>query len=246
MSAGFMLSPPLRTLVRWPAGLLLVSWRYLWMTTPLHRSEQCGDAGDLPPSLPDSLVDHRSLPATAGTGALWHRVFEVCVVDSALGPEDLIARMSSDLNAAAPTEAAVFDQLAGPGPPLRVGAEYVVRMAAPWDGPVRVVEVTGSSFRLATLAGHLEAGQVEFRARSAGHGLVFTVETWHRCASRLVDLLYTRLRLAKEIQLNMWVRYCVGAARVAGGQLHGGVRITTRRLDGAGLRQPGSRERAGS
>ena len=48
---------------------------------------------------------------------------------------------------------------------MEVGDEYVVRMPGPWDGPVRVVEVTPTSFRLATLDGHLEAGQIEFRAR---------------------------------------------------------------------------------
>ncbi|MCT2587757.1 DUF1990 family protein [Actinophytocola sp. S1-96] len=234
-------------MVRWPFGLLLVSWRYLWMTTPLHRTETRGDSGDLPPTLPASVVDDRSQPIAAGRGALWHRVFEVCVVDAALGPERLIAALAADLNAAAPTEAAVFCKLDGPDRTVRVGDEYVVRMPSPWDGPVRVVDSTDRSFRLATLVGHLEAGQVEFRARSDGPAVRFTIETWHRCASRLVDLLYARLRVAKEIQLNMWVRYCLGAARVAGGRVRDGVHVTTRRLDDeAGVHEACSRERAGS
>jgi hypothetical protein len=33
---------------RWPLGLAVVSWRYLWRTTPLHRSEEPGSAADLP------------------------------------------------------------------------------------------------------------------------------------------------------------------------------------------------------
>ncbi len=36
-------------------------------------------------------------------------------------------------------------------------------MPGPWDGPVLVVDQTPTSFRFATLKGHLEAGQIEFR-----------------------------------------------------------------------------------
>ncbi|MFC4857336.1 DUF1990 domain-containing protein [Actinophytocola glycyrrhizae] len=247
MPRRFMLGDTARMLARWPLGLLLVSWRYLWMTTPLHRCEQPGDLDDLPPTLPAALVDDRSQPIADGEGALWHRVFEVCIVDGELGPTELMAKLASDLNAAAPTEAVLFCKLTGHDQSLRVGDEYVVRMPAPWDGPVRVVDSTDGSFRLATLVGHLEAGQVEFRARSDGPALRFTIETWHRCANRLVEWLYARLRLAKEIQLNMWVRYCVGAARVTGGHVRDGVHITTRWIDtGRDLHEALSRERAGS
>lgn len=44
---------------------------------------------------------------------------------------------------------------------MNVGDEYLVRMPGPWNGPVRVVGRTPTSFRLATLQGHLEAGQLE-------------------------------------------------------------------------------------
>lgn len=236
-----------RTLVRWPLGLLLVSWRYLWMTTPLYRVEETGDLGDQPPALPPELVDERSQPVEQGAGTFWHRTFDVRVEDAAVGPAGLIAELSKDLNVAAPTEAALFHKLAGRDGELALGDEYVVRMPAPWDGPVRVVRSTETSFRLATLTGHLEAGQVEFRASHDGTALRFTIETWHRCASRLVELLYARLRLAKEIQLNMWVRYCLGAGRVAGGRVRGGVHVHTRRLDDVGgIHEVARRERAGS
>ncbi len=66
-----------------------------------------------------------------------------------------------------------------------VGDEFVVRMPGPWDGPVRAVEVTPTSFRLATLTGHLEAGQIEFRAADDGGDLVFTIESWARSGDRL-------------------------------------------------------------
>jgi hypothetical protein len=41
-------------------------------------------------------------------------------------------------------------------------------------------------------------------------------------------LLYNRLRLAKEIQLNMWSHFCVRTAALAGGRPQGGITIRTR------------------
>ena len=44
-------------------------------------------------------------------------------------------------------------------------------------------------------------------------------------------LLYNKLLLAKEIQLNLWAETCLGVARNSGGTLRGGVRVHTRRVD---------------
>ena len=41
-------------------------------------------------------------------------------------------------------------------------------------------------------------------------------------------LLYNNLRLAKEIQLNMWSLFCIRAARMACGPPQGGIIIQTR------------------
>lgn len=245
MPRQITLGRPARTLLRWPIGLILVSLRYLWRTTPLHRSEQPGDRGDLPPPLPAGCVDGRIQRVDEGAGVLWHRLFSVRIEGSRLHPSELISAIAAEPNAAAPTEVAVFRKLAGRDSGLVVGDEYVVRMSAPWDGPVRVVHRTGSSFRLATLRGHMEAGQAEFRAERDGAALRFTIETWHRCANELIDVLYGRLRLAKEIQLNMWVRYCTGATKVADGRVRGGVTIRTRWLRVPGHPE-GRRERTGS
>jgi hypothetical protein len=57
----------------------------------------------------------------------------------------------------------LFEKVGGEMDSLAVGDEFVVRMPGPWDGPARVVSRTPTSFRLATLDGHLEAGQIEFR-----------------------------------------------------------------------------------
>jgi hypothetical protein len=42
----------LRTAARWPLGVALTSWRYMWRTTPFHRSEV---EGSLPEDAPPPL-----------------------------------------------------------------------------------------------------------------------------------------------------------------------------------------------
>jgi hypothetical protein len=229
-------------LARWTLGVLLVSWRYLWSTTPLHRSVESGDATDLPPPLPDQLVDDRIQPVESGVGPLLRRLFAVEIEGSSWTAMELIAKLAADLNQAVPSEVTAVETVAGVPGELATGDEVVVRIPGPWDGPVRVVHRTSTSFRLATLTGHLEAGQIEFRAQPRGSHLRFEIEAWARPSSWAIHVLYSRLQLAKEIQLNMWVRFCLTAARLAGGQARGGVTIRTRVVDQPHRdRHPGAR-----
>ena len=114
---------------------------------------------------------------------------------------------------------AVFLKTRGRPGALRLGDEFVVRMPGPWDGPVRVVAATPTSIRFATLRGHLEAGQIEFRARDLDErgGVEIEIESWARPGDRLSHVLYNRLRLAKEIQLNLWLETCLRLAVSAAG-----------------------------
>ena len=214
----------------WPIGLLGVTWRYLWRTTVVRRRDEEGGPQDLPPPLPDGVDRDRIQGVDDGVGALLHRCYSVRVVDTRATPEDVVAQLAGDPNTAAPA-AAVFVKTEGAPGRMAVNDEYVVRMPGPWDGPVRVVRCTPTSFRLATLAGHLEAGQIEFRARCEGEELVFEIESWARPGDRLSNLLYNHLLLAKEIQLNLWTETCLGVARNADGRRRGGVQVTTWRVE---------------
>jgi hypothetical protein len=222
----------LATAARWPVGVALTSWSYMWRTTPMHRREEAGAVNDDgPPPLPDGVSDEEVQHPSDGTGPLFHRRYAITVRDPRLSPEDLVRRISTDLNRVTPTEFAVFQKVHGEDDDMRVGDEYVVRMAAPWDGPIRVVGVTPRSFRFATLAGHLEAGQIEFRAAEAPEGLRFEIESWARSGDRLSNLLHHRLRMAKEVQLHMWTSFLERVARESGGRLTGGIDIHTRRVE---------------
>jgi hypothetical protein len=222
----------LATVLRWPLGIAIVCWRYMWRTTPLHRSEEDGDAGDLPDfsgRQAGAGLDHGQQGLGDGAGPLLHRRYAVDIARTTESPATLMDKVAANLNRVSP-EMAVFRKTRGQDGPLRAGDEFVVRMPGPWDGPVRVVHRSASSFRLATLDGHLEAGYIEFRAVRDGELLRFEIESWARAGDRLSDLLYNRLRLAKEIQLNMWTHFCIRTAALAGGRPRGGVTIRTRRL----------------
>jgi ABC-2 type transport system ATP-binding protein len=218
------------TLLRFPAGMALVTWRYIWRVTALHRSETAGDDGDLPPRIPPGLADECSQFVTDGVGPMFHRWFSVRVEGGTVAPRELMDTLAADLNRAAPSAAAVFHKTVGPAGRAEVRDEYRVQMPGPWDGPVRVVHRDATSLRLATLRGHLEAGQIEFRATSDDGMLRFEIETWSRGGDRWADLLYSRLRMAKEMQLNMWVHFCLKAAAIAGGRVRGGVTVDTRAI----------------
>jgi len=212
----------------WPVGIAAVSWRYMWRTVPLHRSEEAGTRADLPGRVyGTSGFADRLQPLDAGVGPMLHRSYGVRIAGTSMAPSALIDRVSARLNQVSP-EMAVFRKTRGAQGSLRQGDEFVVRMPGPWDGPVRVVRRDEASFRLATLAGHLEAGEVEFRAEPEGDALHFEIESWARAGDRLSALLYNKLRLAKEIQLNMWSHFCVRTARLAGGRPQGGITIRTR------------------
>jgi hypothetical protein len=221
------------TMMVWPFGIALTSWHYMWRTTPMHRCERPGTRSDVPPPLPESLrPDDLQQPAD-GAGPLFHRRYEARIRDPRLTPEELIELLGRDPNCASPTEFARFHKVRGSAERLLPNDELLVHMPGPWNGPIRVAEVTPTSFRYATLKGHLEAGQIAFSAADDGGELLFRIESWARSGDRLSNLLYEHLRMAKEVQLHMWSSFLERAAEVAGGRLRGGIEIETRRIEDA-------------
>ena len=206
----------------------------MWRTTPLHRTEVAGELeADGPPALPDGVARDEIQPPSAGAGPLFHRVYRARIRAPRLEPEELMTRITADLDTVAPSEFARFAKVLGAEGAMAVGDEYLVRMPGPWDGPVRVVERTPCSFRFVTLDGHLEAGQIRLTAER-GELLEFQIESWARAGDRLSNLLYDHLRMSKEVQLHMWTSVLERVADVSGGRLTGGIEIHTRRVDALG------------
>jgi hypothetical protein len=221
------------TAATWPIGVALTAWDYMWRTTPMRRREVV--TATLPDDLQATLrsVSREDLqPQDSGTGPLFHRRYATCIREADLSAREVMAAVKANPNKAAPTTFARFQQVHGEKRAMSVGDEYVVRMPGPWDGPVRVIESTPCSFRLATLAGHLEAGQIEFRARDEGERrIAFEIESWARSSSAFANLLYHRLRMSKEVQAHMWISFLEGVVDLAGGRMTGGVEIETRRVE---------------
>lgn len=221
----------LATATRWPMGVALTSWRYLWRTTPLHRDEVEGSLEvDSPPPLPEELERSEIQTPEDGAGPLFHRRYRIRIRDSELSADELARVVAAEPDSVAPSEFATFRKLNGSEGGMQVNDEYVVRMAGPWDGPVRVAKRDAAMFRLATLEGHLEAGQIEFRAYEKSGLVVFEIESWARSKDRLTDILYDRLRLSKEVQLHMWTSTLERIAKSSGGTRSGGIEIHTRKV----------------
>ena len=226
--------------------MALTSWRYMWRTTPIHRRELLGwMAEDAPPELPSGIEREDLQRVEDGVGPLVHRLYRTRIRGSGMTAEKLMETVCEDLDRLAPSEFASFQKIRGREGRLRVGDEYVVRMPGPWDGPVRVVRVTPTSFRLATLEGHLEAGQIEFRVSEAHRSLEFAIESWARSGDRLSDVLYTHLRMSKEVQLHMWTSVLERVVELSGGRMSEGITITTRRVDASGDGEGGTGPRHG-
>ena len=221
------------TAARWPLGVLVTGWDYLWRTTPMRRSEEAGSvADDMPPPLPPE-TDRTDLQGVEdGVGPLMHRCFVMRVRDAKFDAAQLIGHFAAKPNRAAPTSLASFVKLSGSPDELRVGDEFTVRMPGPWDGPVRTVEVDRTSFSFVTLEGHLEAGRIRFSARDSGRGrLEIRIEAWARPGDRLSSLLFDRLPVNKEVQLHMWTSVLEQLRDLSGGRRDGLVEITTKRVD---------------
>ncbi len=227
----------LSTALTWPVGITLTSFDYMWRITALHRVETVEDAAEagrhLPPRLPGDVDPTEITSPEDGSGPLYHRLYGTDIRGSDLDAEALFAQLTYDLPKAVPLKMARFHKVLGEPHSVELGDEYVVRMPGPWDGPVRVVDRQPRSFRLTTLKGHLEAGQIEFRVRPVADGdmLRFEIESWTRSGDPVSNLLYTRLRIAKEVQAHMWISFLENVVKLAGGAMTGGVDVITRQVD---------------
>jgi hypothetical protein len=215
--------------MRWPLGISLALWRWLRGSRGVARgrlrTEVISEIHWLPRRGGERLQDARD-----GVGPAYQRRYTARIRDTALNSEQLIEHLCTDVNAASPSEVAVFDKTSGMPEGMDLDDEYLIHVPGPWNCPVRVVERSPQSFRFTTLQGHLEAGEIEFRATDTEQGgLVFTIESWTRSGDRLADVLYDRLRIAKEMQLHMWTHFCTRVAEMCGGRLAGDVEVRTER-----------------
>ncbi|MGE3140569.1 MAG: DUF1990 family protein [Thermoleophilia bacterium] len=213
--------------LRWPVGMAIAAYRVARRVDVVRTSETRPgvDPGVTDRPVPGPASDVQ--PRADGAGPSMRRRYRLRVEGARLTPERLISTLALDPNLASPFEVARFVKTAGRLGELVEGDEYLVWMPGPWNGPVRVAGRTPTSFRLATLQGHMEAGEIEFSARREGEELVFDIESSARSGDTPFRLLYGPLRLGQEFQLHMWVEFLQRSARLAGGTPAGPAEVTT-------------------
>ncbi len=220
-------------MIGWAVGLPFASWRYLQRETDIHREETnvCWPLDGFPGDDGEPTTGCASiLSASQGRGPAFHRRYSIQVERPVLSAAELMSVIQNDPNVACPLEVARFERAQNAGS-LSVGENLKVRLPGPWNGPVSVIGLSDCSFRLATHRGHMEAGEIEFRARGASDGLTFEIESWARSSNRVSDLLYDRLAIGRELQLDMWAHFLERAAQVSGGVATGGVYVLTERCN---------------
>lgn len=229
----------LRQTARWVVGTSRALVRYPFERVPRYRRDRIGDHTADRPDPDRELPGEPSTVQRAGEGVgpVYHRRYWIEMAETDVGPQELIDLVASDVNAITPNEISRFESPTGGAiEQLEVGDELVVRLPGPWEGPIRVIERTPTSFRFVTLRGHMEAGEIDFRCSVAERGVLrFEIESWARSSGRQFRVLYDLFPVAREMQLQMWSRFCVEVARRSGGVLMSNVQAHTCRLgDGDG------------
>jgi len=218
---------------KWPAGVALATARYVASTPEVQRT---GETRSGPPprlAAPEDAAEVQ--PIEEGEGSAYQRLYRVLFAGS-LTPEQVIDRVLSDLNAVSPTEVAEFVPQHVEDSSGEVGREFVVRMPGPWSANVRIIGRTPTSFTLATLRGHMEAGQIEFRSGiddddDEGHRF-FEICSVARSGNRPFGFLYDRARIASEMQMHMWAHFCRRVVTLCEGRQLGKVSVHTIRYEG--------------
>jgi uncharacterized protein (UPF0548 family) len=232
----------LRWTAGWGVGIPVALWRHATYGLRIERRQSDERGPDPGPT--DRFVPGDPGPVQTradGAGPAFRRRYAVRIHGARRTPEDVMADLARDPNAAAPFEVGRFVKTRGRLGEMRVGDEYLVWMPGPWNGPVRVAERTPTSFRLATLDGHMEAGEIEFRFRREDPAVVFEIESAARSGTVPFWFAYGPLRLAREAQLHMWARFCHTVVGMTGGSADRLVVETRRFPDDHGEPPPRSR-----
>ncbi len=171
--------------------------------------------------------------AASGTGALVHRQYEITLELQQLLPADLLRLMQRHITELSPSALANFEKSTGTEAIFRVGDEYDITMLGPWNGRVRVAELTPYSFTLVTLDGHPEAGHITFSSRHADAldgSVTVMIESWARARDAVVHAAYSTLGIGKQVQAEVWITFLQRLGALAGATETPQVRITTEEI----------------
>ena len=213
--------------------LLALVWRQMTAPRSEHRARK---TNAVPPEapLPPPAAGEDTQRSQTGSGALFHRLYEVLLTDTGLTSAATLRLMHQHMTDLAPSPLARFEKSAGTVSHLRVGDEYDITMLGPWNGRVRVTESSSEHFTLATLDGHPEVGHITFRVAATNDpydALCVQIESWARARDAVVHAAYATLGIGKQIQTEVWITFLQRLSALVGMTGTPEVRITTEALD---------------
>ncbi|GAB2861207.1 DUF1990 domain-containing protein [Hymenobacter ruber] len=176
-------------------------------------------------------------PASTGSGPLLERRYFIDVARARKSPAQLMAEVQADVPRFSPDALANFKKKEGNDNALQVGDEFSITILGPWDGCVRVTEVSATSFEFITLEGHPEAGRIRFETHYLDESpdvLRFEIRSSARSRDGLVAFAYDTLGGGKLLQEATWVEFCRRVAAASGGQALSDVVVETFRHDESG------------
>ena len=157
-------------------------------------------------------------PIQQGYGPAYHRVYSIVLRMNDDQAKPAMQKLKSDLNHFSPQILASFEKVVGDTACLQKDDEFQIHIIGPWNGPVRVAQVSEWAFRLQTLEGHLEAGEIRFELKKSGERkYIFEIESLARSRDALVNLVYDKIPIAKLAQTEMWTAFCQKFAAEATG-----------------------------
>lgn len=182
------------------------------------------------------MVDNKTeQPADSGSGPFLERSYCVDIARPRLSARELMHEVQCHVADFSPDLLAEFEKTTGTHECMQPGDEFSIKILGPWNGTVRVTDVTEDSFEFTTLQGHPEAGRIRFSAKQDEQrpGVVrFEIHSWARSRDGLVALLYDKVGAGKRVQEQTWRLFCERVAERSGGDMLGPVSIETMKDDG--------------
>ena len=196
----------------WLVGAPLAVFRFLRREIPIVEIDPADAATPL-------AIDDRDTAKREhydGVGPVVHRLFSATIRSPKLTADRLLAIIAADLNVIAPSEVLRFEKIRGEPGSLREADELLIRMAGPWNGPVKVTRRWDEGFRLTATRGHPQLGQVELRLRDEDGGIAMEIQTRERAAGISFHALQ-RIGVIRRMQSYTWAEMLENAAQLSGG-----------------------------
>lgn len=216
----------------------LAAMAFTWRRTAFPRSSAsvqhgANDPATEKPLLPPAQIDTQT--TGSGTGSLIRRRYELRLTLVDRPARELVRLMQGHLSELAPSPLAHFEKRAGVEREFRMGDEFEITMFGPWNGRVRVADVSATSFTFVTLLGHPEAGHITFSARASRgdeRTVIVLIESWARARDAIVDAAYGTLGIGKQVQAEVWITFLHRLSALVGIERTPPVRVSTEEWPG--------------